>query len=99
MVMSASSAVICGLHTTWRTTSRKRSSNHPGQVPVNQRQYSPDNSESKKRLHRLLAVRGTQIRADESGTLCGGSGSVFYLLYDVSGFCPVHFEVSGGHDH
>src|SRR4029077_15530105 len=46
MATFASSAVICGLHTTWPTTSRKRSSNHPGQVPGNQLRYSPANSES-----------------------------------------------------
>src|SRR5258706_16432912 len=45
MVMFASSAVIYGLLITWRTTSRKRSSNHPGQVPGNQLRYSPANSE------------------------------------------------------
>src|SRR5258705_13513249 len=46
MGMFASSAVIYGLLTTWRTTSRKRSSNHPGQFPGNQPRYSPANSES-----------------------------------------------------
>src|SRR6266581_1811835 len=54
MGMFASSAVIYGLLTTWRTTSLKRSSNHPGQVPGNQLRYSPANSES-GRKHREVS--------------------------------------------
>src|SRR5882724_11478600 len=48
-----SSAVIYGLLPTWRTTSRNRSSNHPGQVPGNQLRYSPVSSES-GRKHRVV---------------------------------------------
>src|SRR5258708_25733444 len=59
MVMFASSAVICGLRTTWRTTSRKRSSNHPGQVPGNQLRHSPANSESGHKCTQAFGWYGT----------------------------------------
>src|SRR5437879_11799754 len=99
MVMFASSAAICGLHTTSRTTSRKRSSDHPGQVPGNQLRYSPANSESGGNIGRLLEVRGTPTGTTRGANYGEASGSVSYLFDDVFGLWPVHFAVSSGHDH
>src|SRR6266480_3985615 len=99
MATFASSAATCGLLTTWLATSRKRSSNHPGQVPGNQLRYSPANSESGGNIGRLLEVRGTPTGATRGANYAEASGSVSYLFDDVFGVWPVHFEVSSGHDH
>jgi 1L-myo-inositol 1-phosphate cytidylyltransferase len=61
--MFASSAVICGPHITWRTTSRKRSSNHPCQVSRNRRRQSVANSESGGKHRQAFRGKGNSNRS------------------------------------
>src|ERR1700745_3718704 len=50
-------------------------------------------------VHRLLDGEEHFTRSEGRGKDAEAHWSLFYLADDIVGVWPVHFEVSGGHDH